>query len=233
MIKHSGHQDPPKFPIPLPSASPLKRGTRGTLRRFSPLVKATVYTDLLLNFKITPSKSEQMNIPNWITLSRLLGLPFILYLLHQPTAQERWICLGIFLLAASTDWVDGYLARKLNQVTELGKFLDPLVDKLLVLGPLLSLIELGQVPAWGVFLIVARELAIAGWRVNPQLTGTSNIAGANLWGKLKTVSQIVALALLIAPLPQSWEIPALICFWLSVGLTLLSGLIYLIPLKLK
>ncbi|NES43128.1 CDP-diacylglycerol--glycerol-3-phosphate 3-phosphatidyltransferase, partial [Moorena sp. SIO2C4] len=139
-----------------------------------------------------------MTLPNWITFSRLLGLPFILYFLNLPTDQSRWISLGIFLLAAGTDWLDGYLARKLNQITDLGKFLDPLVDKFLVLAPLLALIELGQVPAWGVCLILARELAIAGWRVNPKLSGSASIQGANIWGKLKTVSQISAIALLIA-----------------------------------
>ncbi|MCL1469771.1 CDP-diacylglycerol--glycerol-3-phosphate 3-phosphatidyltransferase [Argonema antarcticum] len=169
-----------------------------------------------------------MNIPNWITFSRLLGLPFLLYGLHNPTESSRWICLVIFLVAASTDWLDGYLARKLNQVTDLGKFLDPLVDKLLVLGPLLALIEEGQVPAWGVFLILARELAIAGWRVNQ-----TSISGANIWGKLKTVSQIVAIALLIAPLPEVWQIPSLIAFWISVAFTLISGAIYLWPQNLN
>jgi CDP-diacylglycerol--glycerol-3-phosphate 3-phosphatidyltransferase len=167
-----------------------------------------------------------MTLPNWITFSRLLGIPFLLYGLHNPTPQARWICLAIFLVASLTDWLDGYLARKLNQITDLGKFLDPLVDKLLVLAPLLALIELGQVPAWGVFLILARELAIAGWRVSqPKITG------ANIWGKLKTVSQIVAIALLIAPLPQAWQLPSLIAFWISVILTLISGAIYLLPEK--
>lgn len=165
-----------------------------------------------------------MNLPTWITVSRLLGVPFLLYFLHQPTAQSRWISLVIFLLAAGTDWLDGYLARRLNQVTDLGKFLDPLVDKLLVLAPLLMLIELGQIPAWGVFLILGRELTIAGWRVNQ-----TKISGANIWGKLKTVSQIAAIALLIAPLPTVWRSPSLIIFWLSVALTLISGCIYLIP----
>ncbi|MBE9129549.1 MULTISPECIES: CDP-diacylglycerol--glycerol-3-phosphate 3-phosphatidyltransferase [unclassified Coleofasciculus] len=168
-----------------------------------------------------------MNIPNSISFSRLLGLPFILYGLNNPTPLSRWICLGLFLVAAGTDWLDGYLARKLDQVTDLGKFLDPLVDKLLVLAPLLALIELGQVPAWGVFLILARELTIAGWRVNPSLT--TQISGANIWGKLKTVSQIAAIALLIAPLPEAWKIPSLILFWLSVALTLISGGVYIAP----
>ncbi|MER3491689.1 MAG: CDP-diacylglycerol--glycerol-3-phosphate 3-phosphatidyltransferase [Mastigocladus sp. ERB_26_2] len=165
-----------------------------------------------------------MTLPNWITFSRLLGLPFLLYGLHNPTPTARWVCLAIFLVAAGTDWLDGYLARKLNQISDLGKFLDPLVDKLLVLAPLLALIELGQVPAWGVFLILARELAIAGWRVNQ-----TTITGANIWGKLKTVSQIIAIALLIAPLPEVWKIPSLIAFWVCVTLTLISGAIYLLP----
>jgi CDP-diacylglycerol--glycerol-3-phosphate 3-phosphatidyltransferase len=170
-----------------------------------------------------------MNLPTWITISRLLGLPFIFYLLSYPTPTNRWLCTVVFVIAASTDWLDGYLARKLDLVTELGKFLDPLVDKLLVLGSMLALIELQKIPAWGVCLILARELAIAGWRVNPKLTGNSSISGANIWGKLKTVSQIIAIALLIAPLAEQWYLPSLIVFWLSVLLTYISGAIYLFP----
>ena len=169
-----------------------------------------------------------MTIPNWITLSRLLGLPVLLVCLHDATVENRWLSLTIFLVAAMTDWLDGYLARKLDQVTELGKFLDPLVDKLLVLAPLLMLIELGQIPAWGVFLILARELSIAGWRVTPSLTGHT-VVGANFWGKLKTASQIVAIALLIAPLPESWRTLSLAAFWLSVLLTWISAAIYVWP----
>ncbi|MFM7373012.1 MAG: CDP-alcohol phosphatidyltransferase family protein, partial [Sphaerospermopsis kisseleviana] len=82
------------------------------------------------------------------------------------------------------------------------------------------------IPAWGVFIILARELAIAGWRVNQ-----TTISGANIWGKLKTVSQIIAIALLIAPLSAAWQIPALIAFWVSIILTVISGIIYLIPAK--
>jgi CDP-diacylglycerol---glycerol-3-phosphate 3-phosphatidyltransferase len=170
-----------------------------------------------------------MNLPNWITLSRLLALPILLYCLVSPTVETRIFSMTIFLIAALTDWLDGYLARKLNQVTELGKFLDPLVDKLLVLSPLLALIQLGQVPAWGVFLILARELSIAGWRVTPGLTGATTIVGANTWGKLKTISQIVAITLLIAPLPENWAIVAQVTFWISVVMTLLSGVIYVLP----
>lgn len=165
-----------------------------------------------------------MNLATWITVSRLLAVPLILYSLYFNTSETRWFSLGVFLIAAGSDWLDGYIARKLNQVTDLGKFLDPLVDKLLVLAPLLALIELGQIPAWGVFLILMREMAIAGWRVNqPKITG------ANLWGKLKTVSQILAVSLLVAPLPDSWSPISLITFWVAVGLTLVSGGIYLWP----
>lgn len=170
-----------------------------------------------------------MTLPNWVTLSRLLALPVLLYYLQYPTGETRWLSLAIFLIAALTDWVDGYLARKLDQITELGKFLDPLVDKLLVLAPLLALVELGQLPAWGVFLILARELTIAGWRITPSLTGSSAIKAANVWGKVKTMSQIVAIALLIAPLPSPWQISSLVAFWISVLLTLISGVIYLLP----
>jgi CDP-diacylglycerol---glycerol-3-phosphate 3-phosphatidyltransferase len=165
-----------------------------------------------------------MNVPTWITVSRLLGVPVLLYLLNDPTERMRWIAVVVFLIASGTDWLDGYLARKLNQVTDLGKFLDPLVDKLLVLAPLLALVELGQVPGWGVFLILARELTIAGWRVNQ-----TKISGANVWGKLKTISQMLAIALLIAPLGSMWASIAVICFWISVALTWISGAIYLFP----
>lgn len=164
-----------------------------------------------------------MNLPTWITVSRLLGVPLLLVLLNQPTDRDRWISFIIFLVAAGTDWLDGYLARRLNQVTDLGKFLDPLVDKLLVLAPLLALVELGQIPGWGVFLILARELTIAGWRVNQ-----TKISGANVWGKLKTISQIAAIALLIAP-PFAASRLAIVAFWIAVGLTWISGAIYLLP----
>jgi CDP-diacylglycerol---glycerol-3-phosphate 3-phosphatidyltransferase len=170
-----------------------------------------------------------MNLPTWITLSRLLAVPLLLYGLTNPTPVQSWVVLVVFLVAAGTDWLDGYLARRLNQVTELGKFLDPLVDKLLVLAPLIMLVELGRVPAWGVFLILARELTIAGWRVNPKLQGSTTIQGANFWGKLKTVSQIGAIALLIAPLGEGWQVPTITAFWVSVALTWISGAIYLLP----
>jgi CDP-diacylglycerol---glycerol-3-phosphate 3-phosphatidyltransferase len=167
------------------------------------------------------SMSNEISVPTWITLSRLLGVPFILYFLtlgdSAGDSTNRLWAFVIFLVCASTDWLDGYLARKLNQVTDLGKLLDPLVDKLLVFAPLLVLIEKGQIPAWGVFIILARELTIAGWRVNQ-----ATVSGANIWGKVKTVVQIVAIALLILKLPY-----AVIAFWIAVLLTVISGFTYL------
>ena len=163
-----------------------------------------------------------MNLPTWITVSRLVAIPLVFWLLGNPSASHRWWAVAVFLIAACTDWLDGYLARRLNQVTDLGKFLDPLVDKLLVLAPLLVLVQLGTVPAWGVFLVLARELTIAGWRVNQP-----KVLGANMWGKVKTVVQISAIATLISPLAQSYPLVALGLFWLAVLLTWWSGLIYL------
>ncbi len=173
-----------------------------------------------------------MNLPTWITVSRLLGVPIVLVALLDPTDFRRWLSVVVFVIFAGTDWLDGYLARKLNQVTDLGKFLDPLVDKLLVMAPLMALVGMGEIPAWGVFLILARELTISGWRVNPTFQ-QGKVPGAGLWGKAKTVVQIVAIALLLAPLDGPWQITALILFWIAVALTWISGLLYLLPASLQ
>jgi CDP-diacylglycerol---glycerol-3-phosphate 3-phosphatidyltransferase len=167
-----------------------------------------------------------MTLASWITVSRLLAVPFLLAGLYgsSPSVQSRWICVVVFLVAAGTDWLDGYIARRFDQVTELGKFLDPLVDKLLVLTPLLSLIELREIPAWSVFLILFRELAIAGWRVQQ-----THVSGANLWGKAKTVSQILAVALLIMPLSDSMRWIGLAAYSLAIALTFISAGVYLWP----
>ncbi len=172
----------------------------------------------------TETRTQTITIPTWVTLSRLVGIPFIIYGLQPGIEFSRWWSVGIFIAIAATDWLDGYLARRLNQVTDLGKFLDPLVDKLMIMGPLLSLLVLGQVNVWGVFLILSREIAIAGWRVSQP-----KISGANVWGKLKTVSQIGAIAVLIAPLPPAWQGMGPVLFWVAVALTLISGAIYLKP----
>lgn len=171
-----------------------------------------------------------MNLPTWITVSRLLGVPIVLFALQDPTDFRRWVSVVAFVVFAGTDWLDGYLARRLNQVTDLGKFLDPLVDKLLVMAPLMALVGMGVVPGWGVFLILARELAISGWRVNPTFQ-QGKVPGAGIWGKAKTVVQIVAIALLLAPLSGTWQVAGILLFWVAVVLTWVSGLLYLLPAK--
>ena len=200
---------------------------RQIIERIEAIVPNILISDLM-NF-------SKINLPTWITISRLLGVPILLYGLQTsnaepPSVQTRWILVVVFLVVAGTDWLDGYLARRLNQVTELGKFLDPLVDKLMVLAPLMALVELGQIPAWGVFLILARELTIAGWRVSPSMQ-SGTVPGANLAGKVKTVVQIVAIALLIAPLADPRF--GVVMFWVSVVVTWWSGAIYLFPPKAR
>ena len=173
-----------------------------------------------------------ITLPTWVTLSRLIAVPIIFGLFSwQDSELSRLIALSVFIIAAITDWLDGYLARKLNQITELGKFLDPLVDKVLTIALFLLFIELDQVPAWGVFLIITRELLITAWRGAPSSTSSptgeetkSQIIGANFWGKAKTVVQIVAIAALIIKSPY-----AIVLFWIAVALTLISGILYVVP----
>lgn len=190
--------------------------------RFSSRFCPVLY--IILIFMIT--------LPTWITLSRLVAVPIIFGLfIWQDSELTRLIALSVFIIAAITDWLDGYLARKLNQITELGKFLDPLVDKVLTIALFLLFIELNQVPAWAVFLIITRELLITAWRGAPSSSSsnsseasTSQIVGANFWGKAKTVMQIVAIAALLVKLPY-----AIAFFWIAVVLTLISGILYVVP----
>ena len=169
-----------------------------------------------------------ITLPTWITLSRLIAVPIIFGLfIWQDSELTRLIALSVFVIAAITDWLDGYLARKLNQITELGKFLDPLVDKVLTIALFLLFIELDQVPAWAVFLIITRELLITAWRGSPSSASSNSdqeIIGANFWGKAKTVIQIVAIAALLIKIPY-----AIGLFWMAVALTLISGFLYVVP----
>ena len=167
-----------------------------------------------------------ITLPTWVTLTRLLAVPILLVGMELPALLPDWLPLVVFLIAAATDWLDGWLARRLNQVSDLGKVLDPLVDKLLVLAPLMVLVAQQVLPAWAVFLILARELTIAGWRVNQ-----AKISGANNWGKVKTVTQIAAIALLLPPLSDRFSALGLGCFWVALALTLISGWTYLKPTK--
>lgn len=156
-----------------------------------------------------------LNLPNTLTLSRIFLVPLLVVVLLTPPwalarAQEvfglagfvtwlkEWreiIAVAIFLVAASTDWLDGYLARKRDQITDLGKLLDPIADKLLTISAFIALVELRLAPAWMIVVIVGREFAVSGMRSIAAVNGS--VIAASSWGKLKTASQIVAITLLI------------------------------------
>lgn len=147
-----------------------------------------------------------MNLPNKITVSRILLIPvfvIIMMIEMESTVQlfgaeiplNHFIGALIFIFASATDWVDGYYARKLNLVTNFGKFLDPLADKLLVSAALILLVELGLAPAWVVIIIISREFAVTGLRLI--LAGQGEVVAANQLGKIKTWTQIVAISALL------------------------------------
>lgn len=165
-----------------------------------------------------------MNLPNKITLVRILLVPVVMMFLL--TLQE-WLALAVFLLAALTDGLDGYIARKKRLITNMGKFLDPLADKLLISAVLIVLVQLQRLDAWMAILIISREFAVTGLRLVAAADGL--VIAASRMGKLKTVSQIVAISLLILDnFPFShWGLPlADMAIWLAVILTVVSGIEY-------
>lgn len=187
-----------------------------------------------------------MNLPNKLTLIRIFLIPVILlFLIPIPGLSQwnalldstgRWIAFFLFLLAAITDLVDGHIARKYNMVTNLGRFLDPIADKILVISVLLALVQLGRIHTLIVILVVIRELSINGIRLIASEHGRV-IAAGNL-GKAKTVSQIVAILILLAEKPlvdmtQSLINPLIlsrsgdVALIIAVVLTLVSGFQYL------
>ena len=148
-----------------------------------------------------------MNLPNKITLSRIFLIPVFIILLSIPIDWGEWnigntalpvvhfVAVIIFLLASLTDFLDGYYARKYNLVTNMGKFLDPLADKLLVAAAFILIVELGLAPGWIIILIISREFAITGFRL--VASGEGIVLAASNLGKLKTVFQIAAVAFLL------------------------------------
>ncbi len=170
------------------------------------------------------------NISNTLTILRMCSIPFVaILLLFSP---GRWLSFGaaaIFFLAAISDWLDGYLARKIGVVSDIGKFLDPLADKLLVCTALVLLIPLGRVPAWIVAIIVAREVAVTTLR---SLAVTEGIViAASRLGKLKALSQLVATNLLILHYPY-WFIDThllgTVALWIALCMTIWSGADYFV-----
>lgn len=136
-----------------------------------------------------------MNLPNSLTLFRIFLIPLLIVVLLTRFPNKEFIGVAIFLAAALTDWLDGYLARRRREVTTLGMLLDPIADKLLTVSAFISLVEMDLAPAWMVVVIVGREFAVSGMRNIAASRGL--IMAASVWGKYKTVSQVVAIALLI------------------------------------
>jgi CDP-diacylglycerol--glycerol-3-phosphate 3-phosphatidyltransferase len=185
-----------------------------------------------------------VNLPNKITVARIMLIPFFLIVMLAPfewgniqvgsetLPVAHFVGALIFILASTTDWVDGYFARKYNLVTNLGKFLDPLADKLLVSAALIVLVELGLAPSWMVIVIISREFAVTGLRLI--LAGEGEVVAANMLGKIKTWTQIVAIsALLLHNLPfELISFPfAMLSLWVAVIFTIWSGWDYFVKNK--
>ena len=182
-----------------------------------------------------------MNIPNQITLSRIMLIPIFIIILSVPFNWGEWqigedvlpithfVAAIVFIIASATDWIDGHYARKYQLVTNLGKFLDPLADKLLVSAALILLVEMGIAPAWVVILIISRELAVTGLRL--VAAGEGIVLAASNLGKVKTASQLVAIALLLLhnyPFSYLGFPIDMIMLYIALFFTVLSGVDYFI-----
>ncbi|MTV23977.1 CDP-diacylglycerol--glycerol-3-phosphate 3-phosphatidyltransferase [Nitriliruptoraceae bacterium ZYF776] len=150
--------------------------------------------------RLRRSEPHWLNLPNALTFLRALLVPVILWLVAQDDATDatRWWAFGIFVFAAWTDSIDGWVARRLHGVTRWGQLADPIADKLLIIGCLGSLAVVGELPWWAVNVIVARELAVTLLRVR-LVRGLDLVMPASSWGKAKTVSQVVAVAAFLWP----------------------------------
>ena len=172
-----------------------------------------------------------MNTPNKLTIARMIMVPFLVVFMLTDIGGEanRYISLAIFVAASVTDWFDGKIARKYNLVTNFGKFMDPLADKLLVCSALICFIEMGRLDAWIVIIIIAREFIISGFRLIAAENGV--VIAANYWGKFKTVSQMIMIILLIVDFGGVFDILEVIFIWVSVALTIISLMTYILQNK--
>lgn len=168
-----------------------------------------------------------MNLPNKLTILRVILIPFfVVFMLFDITgAADKWIALVIFCVASLTDMLDGKIARKYNLVTNFGKFMDPLADKLLVCTALICLTSMNRLNVIVVLVIIAREFIISGFR----LVAADNdiVIAASYWGKFKTVSQMFMLILLIADLGGAFNMIAQVLVWVSLVLTIVSLIDYI------
>ena len=168
-----------------------------------------------------------MNTPNKLTIARMIIVPFLVIFLLTGWGGEanRYISLTLFVVASVTDWFDGYLARKNNLVTNFGKFMDPLADKLLVCSAMICMIDLKRLSAWFVIIIIAREFIISGFRLIAAENGI--VIAANYWGTFKTASQMIMIILLILHFDGIFVILEQIFFGLSLALTIISLITYI------
>lgn len=170
---------------------------------------------------------SKMNLPNKLTIFRvILIVPFIILLLGgqagwfgENTFVTDMIALTIFIIASLTDLIDGKIARKYNLITDFGKFMDPLADKLLVCSAMIALIEMNRIPSWVVIIIIAREFIISGFRLIASDNGV--VIAASYWGKFKTTFQMIAVILLIFDIP-ALRMVANITVVIAVALTIIS-----------
>ena len=160
-----------------------------------------------------------MNLPNQLTILRVLLIPVFVASLF---VGYRYTAISVFVIASATDWLDGFVARKYHLVTDFGKFMDPLADKLLVAAALISMVELAMLPAWIVIIIISREFIITGFRL--VAAGRNVVIAAGMLGKFKTVVQVVMIVYLL--IGYSGFV-ADVLIWAVVILTVLSALEYL------
>lgn len=171
-----------------------------------------------------------MNLPNKLTVVRVLMIPFFVWFmlpsLGGEMAASKWIALAIFCIASLTDLLDGKIARKYNLVTNFGKFMDPLADKLLVGAAMICLVEMGRLPAWIVIVIISREFIISGFRLIASDNGI--VIAASYWGKFKTVFQMAMIIVLIAAFEGSvFAVVEQILILVSLILTIVSLVDYI------
>jgi CDP-diacylglycerol---glycerol-3-phosphate 3-phosphatidyltransferase len=169
------------------------------------------------------------NLPNLVTLGRILLVPVLVVVLLTEVEGKEFIGLGLFLLAALTDFLDGFLARRRREITNLGKLLDPAADKILTSAAFISLVGLGLAPAWMVVVVVSREFAVSTLR--SLAASQSIVVAASFSGKVKTTTQIVAIALAIisGELGRFGQL-APIALWVAVVATIYSGVEYFVRL---
>jgi len=170
-----------------------------------------------------PQRRRRISLPDKLATMRILLVPFVMWLIVDVAPENSWLAAIVFVIAAVTDFLDGYIARKQNITTVLGAFLDGTADKMLVTGTLLALLAIGRVSMWVVLIIVTRELVVTALRGLAALEG--HLVRPSMWGKIKANAQFVALFLAIVRVSEPWG-PWFLdeyVMWLAVVVTVLSG----------